>query len=59
MSRRRAAKAASSLAGQWMARTASALESRRYFWQHLRRQRVGQELGMGEQLADAPGDDAA
>ena len=29
---RRAAKAASSLSGQWMARTASALESRRYFW---------------------------
>ena len=29
------------------------------FLAHLRRQRIGQKLGMGEQLADTPGDDAA
>ena len=59
MSRRRAAKASSSVAGQWMARTASALESRRYFFQHLGGQRVGQKLRVGEELADALGDGAA
>ena len=58
MSRRRAAKASSSVAGQWMARTASALESRRYFFS-ISEAAVGQKLRVGEELADALGDGAA
>ena len=42
-----------------MARTASALGSRRYFLQHLRGQRIGQQLRVGQKLPDAAGDGAA